>query len=253
MTHAWRLSVLLFPAAALAGAAVFAGCSGDDSVQFVGAGDAAAEASGDDATTTDAATTDTGAADGGGIDAALPCPTYAGADPYCKALAANCTRCSTQLQACDLDNFAKCEKISAQMSKDGRVAVVDCLGKIACARDTGPAMERCVRDRLASATPSAAQANVRQDVCDQCIADDAGAASCVSDFYAKPDGGPGGGTFILEWNDGIANAMDTACASGARPDGGDAGTVLACAAKFGVCAAAVITAALPKDACKDGG
>ena len=254
MTHAWRFSVVLFPVALLAGAAVVAGCSGDDSVQFTGTGaDAATEGGGDDATTTDGGAPDTGAVDGGGLDAALPCPTYAGADAYCKALAANCARCSTQLQACDLDNFAKCEKVSAQLSKEGRLALVECLGKIACARDTTTATDRCVRDRLAAATPTAAQANLRQDVCDHCIADDAGSAACVSDFFAKPDGGPGGGVFVLEWNDSIANAMDTTCASGARPDAGDAGGALACATKFGVCAAAVITAALPKDACKDGG
>ena len=138
--------------------------------------------------------------------------------------------------------------------KEGRAALVECLGKIACARDAGSGVDKCVKDRLAaSPAPTAAQDKVRTDVCTQCIGDDAGVAACESEFFAKADGGPGIGTFVLEWNDGVATAMDTTCASAGPADGGDAGAQLACAVKFGVCATAVIGAALPKDACKDGG
>ena len=251
MTHAWRFSLLVFPIAA--GALAFGGCSGDDSIHFTGGGDDSGVDGDNDATTPDGGA-DTGAVDGGGTDSALPCPTYTGNDGYCKALVAYCGRCNPQLLACDFDNFAKCEKISATYGKEGRAALVECLGKIACARDAGSGVDKCVKDRLAaSPAPTAAQDKVRTDVCTQCIGDDAGVAACESEFFAKADGGPGIGTFVLEWNDGVATAMDTTCASAGPADGGDAGAQLACAVKFGVCATAVIGAALPKDACKDGG
>ncbi len=250
MSYAWRFSLLVFPIAAASLA--YGGCSGDDSINFKGAdGDGGAEG-GDVDAAPDAIANDGGSPEAAS-DAALACPAYAGADAYCKALVAYCGRCSPQLQGCDLDNFAKCEKVSAAYSKAGRVGLVDCLGKIACVRDNGTALDRCVRDRLASATPTAAQDKVRTDVCTQCVGDDAGVTACVADFYAKPDGGPGAGTFVLEWNDAIVTGMDTACASAGPADGGDAGSVAACGTKFAFCAAAVVTASVPKDACKDGG
>ncbi len=250
MTHTWRFSLLVFPIAAASFA--FGGCSGDDSIHFTGSdADGGGDGGDRDGTVGDAAG-DTGAVDGGGVDSALPCPTYAGTDGYCKALVAYCGRCSPQLQGCDFDNFAKCEKLSSSYSKDGRVAVVECLGKVSCARDS-TALDRCVKDKLTNATPTAAQVKVRNDVCTQCVGDDAGVTFCEADFFVKPDGGAGVGTFVLEWNDGIATALDTNCAAGGPADGGDAGTQVACAIKFGLCATAVLGAALPKDACKDGG
>jgi hypothetical protein len=251
MTHAWRFSLLVFPLAAAALA--YGGCSGDDSIHFTAAdGDGGAEGGGTDATTDGAG--DTGAPDSGAADSALPCPTYAGTDAYCKALVAYCGRCNPQLLPCDLDNFAKCEKVSATYGKEGRAALSECLGKIACARDAGPAVDKCVRDKLASApAPTAAQDKVRTDVCTQCVGDDAGVAACEGEFFAKPDGGPGIGTFVLEWNDGVSTTMGSTCAAAGPADGGDAGTQLACAVKFGVCSSLVIAAALPKDSCKDGG
>lgn len=251
MMHLWRLSILVLPAAA--GALVFAGCSGDDSTHFTGTDpDAAAEAAaGDDAATdTGAGPSDTGApGSDAGADASLPCPSYSGNDAYCKALVAYCNRCSPQLTPCAVDNFAHCEKVSQVYSKEGRAAQVECYAKVACDRDPSTAIDRCVKDRLAGGTPSAAQAKLRDDVCVQCSPDDAGASACEAEFFTKADGGPGGGVFVLEFDDSIAAATDTTCASGAV----DAGNANACATRFGVCATLVIAGALPKDACRDGG
>ena len=248
MKHAWRLYILVFP---IAGASLaFAGCSGSDSVAFQGAPDGG----GDDDATTDGATGEASAEDAStGIDSALPdasvaCPTYSGVDAYCKALVAYCNRCNPQLGACDVANFSKCEQVAAEYGKDGRTALVACVDKAACDKDAG--VDRCVRDKLLTATPTAAQTKLAQDFCAEC-AGDAGATSCATDFYVHADGGPGPGESLLEWNDVVINGIDTACIPQIKADAG--GAANGCGAKFSLCAVGVVAAALPKDACRDGG
>jgi hypothetical protein len=227
------------------------GCSGGDSVNFQGTdGDASVEGGDSDATAGDGST-DGGGAEGG--DAAIPCPTYSGNDGYCKALVSYCQRCSPTLAGCEVDNFANCEKYSAAFSKAGRADIVTCLGRIACAANPSAALDRCVKDRLPGDTPTAAQDKLKVDVCTQCFPADAGLTACETDFWAKPDGGAGSGSFLLEWNDAINAQIDTTCASFGPADGGDGSGSLACATKALVCAVGIIGSSVPKDACKDGG
>jgi hypothetical protein len=247
MTRRWRLALIAAPL--VAGAlAHTAGCGGDDTVQF--GGDAGVDATTvDDGSAADGATSD-GAVPDAGSDAVIPCPTYSGADVYCKALVDYCNRCLGQVELCQLENFSRCEQISGELSEDGRKAFVDCLGKASCSADGG-VTRRCIEDRLAKGQPTAAQARLASDFCADC-SDDAGAAACEAEFYVKADGGFGPGVLLLEYADPLVNALDTTCIAQIAPDAGDGG-LLGCAPKFALCGVAVLAASAPPDACKDAG
>jgi hypothetical protein len=248
MNHAWRLTFLVFP---LAGAFVW-GCSGDDAVTFNAAAADASDDGGSDATSTDEGGQDAASGLDAGLDSSAPlaCPTYTGADPYCKSVNAYCTRCVTQLTACEIQNVANCEQLSQILSPTARTAASDCVDKAACGGDD--AGSRCVLQKLSKVAPSASQTKLAQDYCNACPGADA-PDQCAADFYFKADSGvPGKGELLIELDDQLIDAIDKRCIAAIASDAGDGGAA-GCATKFATCAGLEIAKVAPADACKDGG
>ncbi len=241
MRHAWRFSLLVFP---LTGAMLtFGGCSGESALF-------AAADGGTDGTTDAMAADGVAAYDAAPDDAPIACPAYGGTDPYCKAFAAACARCSPTLQPCDVKNFARCEDTSRTLSQGALQAGVECLANAPCNGDAA-ALDSCVRGKLVGVTPSPAQQKLAHDFCAECSPTRDAAAGCETEFFKPADAGASFDILLL-FADSLTNKVDTTCIPAIRADAGDAGA-LGCRGKFGVCAGLVVDTNLPKNACKEGG
>jgi hypothetical protein len=191
------------------------GCGGDDAAITDDAGSDALQndvtTSNDTGSGTDTSTSDTST------------PVDAG-NAYCDALAAYDLRCG-QNDACDQALRNLCVQDSAILTEGGSKAVVECKPIDACSGDTDGGTRRahndCLRGKLATITPTAAQDKLRIDYCARCAP--VATATCLADFYnpASDSGFSGDGLAFLSYTDPVVAEIDSLCF--ATNDAGEAG------------------------------
>ena len=75
------------------------------------------------------------------------------------------------------------------------------------------AYKACSDAEISKATPTAAQASVRDHLCTRCGGGAAAVAQCKQEFFFDPEaGGPGVGITVYVSSDALAAKMDTTCA-----------------------------------------
>jgi hypothetical protein len=134
-------------------------------------------------------------------------------------------------------------------------AVAACFNPPYDCSDGGAATPECFYSALAAGSPSAAQAQVKADFCQQCPDGKSSVltAACSKFFNTSSGSVTPLGLSVLLFNDAIAMEIDSNCASeAALQDGGASGD---CATSFLLCSAQVAQAHTgPKlPACVDGG
>jgi hypothetical protein len=158
-------------------------------------------------------------------------------DAFCRAVASYDGRCG-HCQDCTAKNLQNCTQKEATLSSAYLAAYVACADSAPCGGD--PAYSACVEQDMASATPTAAQAQAKTAYCAACSATNA--ADCAAFFSADPSSGTtGAGYNVLLYDDDLATKAAATCTSDCDPF------------HYAVCVALLACVPAGGDYCSDGG
>lgn len=180
------------------------------------------------------------------VDATGPVDASIDPNDVCAVQAAYDLRCNPDAgvsAACTQARRAQCPQSSALDGKLIHDTTLHCAS--ASSSCAASAYKACSDAEISKATPSAAQALVRDHLCARCGGGAAAVAQCKQEFFFDPEaGGPGVGITVYVSSDALAQKMDTQCAIPSL-DGGNND----CQLDFFDCAGTVYNAAqLPSPA-----
>jgi hypothetical protein len=161
---------------------------------------------------------------------------------YCSSVSDYAKQCNKTDQ-CTQDIIAACPSITSQFSGAYLAAATACLKPpYDCSDGGNPGLTHCLDQQLASATPTAAQMQVKNDFCLQCPdgADKNNPTACSQFFTITYDDAgkmSSPGYFVLVVNDSLAQQIDQRCTG--LPPSQDGGSGFGCAGSFEICSALV--------------
>jgi hypothetical protein len=121
-----------------------------------------------------------------------------------------------ECEACHQTDLNNCVALGDALSATFKSALGDCASQIASCDDTTYAGNSCVSAKLATATPTAAQASTKLQYCTKCATDVTG---CTTFFQPATDAGAAGiGLIVLLASDDVATSIASTCSSDCGAD-----------------------------------